>query len=102
MTVLTPGEGPAAANSGAVPVAMPTASSKPRQRATSERPTAAIDATTDTTAPAVVQPAVQASGRVGSRQLAAIRRLLSARDLVVLQHVDQHRYLTTRQVEGFC
>lgn len=41
------------------------------------------------------------SPRVGRRGLDELRRALSARDWAVLGSVAEHRYLTTKQVEGF-
>lgn len=49
-----------------------------------------------------VQHAVSSHRRAGRRQLSAVRDSLSARDWQALQAVARHRYLTTRQVEGFC
>jgi hypothetical protein len=78
-----------------VPTAMPVASMNTdvehREPATPER----TRATTTTRSP---RPS---SIRVGRRGLRAIRRSLSARDLAVLRSVSDHRYLTTRQIEGF-
>lgn len=41
------------------------------------------------------------SARTGRRGLSAVRESLSARDWDVVRTIDRHRYLTTRQVEGF-
>lgn len=42
------------------------------------------------------------SSRFGRRRLAALRQSLSARDWQVLETIADHRFLTTKQVEGFC
>lgn len=49
----------------------------------------------------VPSSSVSLSQRLGRRGLDELRRSLSARDLAVLRSVDEHRYLTTGQVEGF-
>lgn len=41
-------------------------------------------------------------GRVGGRALAKLRHDLTERDWRILRLVGDHRYLTTRQIEGFC
>lgn len=40
-------------------------------------------------------------GRVGAKQLAQLANRLSERDREVLERVDEHRYLTTTQVQAF-
>lgn len=45
---------------------------------------------------------VAPSSRVGRRALSAVGDSLSARDWAILRTVAAHRYLTTRQMEGFC
>ncbi|WP_460827941.1 replication-relaxation family protein [Nostocoides australiense] len=42
------------------------------------------------------------TGRIGSVGLERIREGLSDRDWQIVRLVSSHRYLTTRQVEGFC
>jgi hypothetical protein len=54
-----------------------------------------------TTAATSKRLTARASSRTGRRGLAAVRDSLSARDWRVLEGVTAHRYLTTRQVEGF-
>lgn len=77
---------------GGVPLAVPAAwSNNATSRARSER----ITATTPT-------QSVVAPSRVGRRSLNAIRTGMSDRDWHVLRTVAEHRYLTTRHVEGFC
>lgn len=41
-------------------------------------------------------------GRVGGRALGKLRKDLTERDWRILRLVADHRYLTTRQIEGFC
>lgn len=78
-----------------VPVAVPTAwsnSSDSRAQNTTEGRSGAATTT------AVGR---RFSSRIGRRGLALVRSSLSARDLSILELVDAHRYLTTRQVEAF-
>jgi hypothetical protein len=84
----------------AVPVAVPTAvpvgstNTRPDQRETGVYKR--TRATTTTSSPG------SPSLRTGRRGLAAVQQSLSARDLTVLRLVDEHRYLTTPQIEGWC
>lgn len=79
-----------------VPAAVPAAwSNQPTNLAGTGAP-AATRATTTT------RSGCHAASRVGRRGLGAVRDSLSARDWDVLRHVNEHRYLTSRQVEGFC
>lgn len=58
----------------------------------------AISASSGTTNTA---PSSPHGGRLGARQLARLAEQLSDRDRRVLERVDEHRYMTTRQVEAF-
>ncbi len=78
-----------------VPVGVPVAWSN---QATNHAPQGARARTRATTPTALPHPL---SPRVGRRGLAAVRGSLSVRDMDVLRSVAAHRYLTTRQVEGF-
>lgn len=81
---------------GAVPAAVPAAWSTKRAEAPEPGAPGRTRATTTT-------PSRNASSpRTGRRGLSAVREGLSLRDWQVLQLIAQHRYLTTRQVEGFC
>lgn len=78
-----------------VPTAVPVVwSSKPTSPTS-----AATNARTRATTTRRLSPS--SPSRVGQRRLAVVRSSLSARDLAVLRTVAAHRYLTTRQVEGF-
>lgn len=81
-----------------VPVAVPAAWSS---RSAPAPPSGAPGRTRATTT-THLQRATSSHRRAGRRQLGAVRDSLSARDWQVLQAVARHRYLTTRQVEGFC
>lgn len=79
----------------AVPVPVPVASSsRPVERAQNA---ASGPIRAATTTPLRRAP----SPRAGRRGLATIRAGLSVRDLALLRSVAAHRYLTTRQIEGF-
>jgi hypothetical protein len=79
-----------------IPVAVPVGWSNSEQ---GRRPVPMSRQTTATTPMRYTHPV---SARVGSRGLAAVRRSLSARDIEVVERAAAHRYLTTRQIEGFC
>ncbi len=79
----------------AVPAAVPVVWSNHRQTTMSGATPAHSRATTTNASRR------RSSSRTGRRGLAAVRESLSARDWAVLAGVAEHRYLTTRQVEGF-
>lgn len=78
-----------------VPAAVPAAWSNDGQTRTSGSENTRLTAAT-------TSPSGRASVRVGRRALSAIRQSLSERDWQVTRTVAAHRYLTSRQVEGFC
>lgn len=78
-----------------VPVAAPVVWSNPQQTTMSEGLPERTGATTTNAS------GYRLSSRTGRRGLAVVRGSLSARDWAVLQGVARHRYLSTRQVEGF-
>lgn len=83
------------------PVTSPVATQLPTSStAPNVTPDVTPETPTDLTAPAAsATPAVR---RVGARALTALRRDLTLRDWDILRLVADHRYLTTRQLEGFC
>lgn len=96
-------ETPSGAPAAAVPAALPVAWSNDERTPTSE---ARYGDSRETT-PAVSRMASpERTGRTGKRTgsvgLERIREGLSSRDWQVVRLVSAHRYLTTRQVEGFC
>lgn len=80
----------------AVPLAVPAAWSK------QPVPQAAAFAQPSQSATTTATPSRRSSIRVGRRALSAIRSSMSERDWQVLRAVADHRYLTTRHIEGFC
>lgn len=89
----------------AVPVDVPAAWSNPTQTPTSGAREGGSLETTH--APSYLRmssserAAASPTGPVGSRRLERIRDGLSERDWLVVDLVRRHRYLTTRQIEGF-
>lgn len=89
----------------AVPVGVPAAWSKPGQTPTSGANRGGSLETTP--APSYLRmssserAAASWTGPIGSRRLERIRDGLSHRDWLVVDLVRRHRYLTTRQIEGF-
>lgn len=78
----------------AIPVVVPVAWSKRQQITMSEHFRPQTGATT-------TNAITRRSSRTGRRGLEVVRGSLSARDWTLLQGIARHRYLTTRQVEGF-
>jgi hypothetical protein len=78
-----------------VPVAVPLGWSNQGASSLGDGGSARTRATTTTTSK------VARRSRTGRRGLATVRDSLSARDWAVLRGVAGHRYLTTRQIEGF-
>lgn len=87
---------PSIAPGDGLPTAVPTVWSNQATQTPKSGTSGQTPATTTTRMP-VTSPA-----RTGRRGLNAVRESLSARDWQVLKVVDAHRYLTTRQVEGYC
>lgn len=79
---------------GAVPLAVPFAPYAPNEFAVSWREKGESRGTNTT-------PAASPPTRVGRRQLEQIAQHLSQRDRHILRRIWEHRFLTSKQIEGF-
>ena len=86
----------------AVPAGLPLAWSSKSRTTTSAAPNRPLGETTPAVSRMDSPERTGRTGRVGRTRLEQIRYGLSDRDWAVVRLVARHRYLTTRQVEGFC